>query len=179
MKSAKKYTICFFIGLSMLMICSMGFAKDPTKEVTIINGQSNPVIVSGDVTVVNRIERVSTIQDLDCDALQGCGTTLLISIPAGKRLVIEQFSCLADLQKDEAIQCRLNSTINRGTGTFGATCASIMTPVAINDGVSGAGQQVSCYSDSMPEVFVNKFGFSGTRTVHVNFAIFGYLEDAQ
>lgn len=107
-----------------------------------------------------------------------CGVLQEIyAVPAGKRLVIEYFSCLATMYSGQALMCEIVPETSGGSIGF----LLPLTPSAPSTGFGvSAGQQIRLYSDSETKVTVNGLRSGNTvGSVLVQFQISGYLEDSR
>ena len=152
-----------------------------TPNVNIVN--TSPIPVSGNtsitgtptVTVVNNQNSVRFTGTCNINNYQNCITSPLMFVPDKKRLVIEYFSCSADLDVGQRLTCAVGAL---------SDLDSIMQylptspPASDFPGTTAAGQQIRMYAGSGWKVVAYVFSEYATGVRAVQFHFSGYLEDA-
>ena len=159
----------------------------PTKPVLVVNSQSQPVPVTGTISVGNLGDAPLPVRDVDSPGRQpvtaegscsgsGC-TATVYTVPAGKRLIVEYASITANIPVGKVARWRL---FTNNAGQQGAELNFPLTqPPAIFGILSQttAGQQVRLYAEAGSEVRMNGTTSDNATPSNYIFAISGHLVD--
>lgn len=189
MLKLKKVFPYLFVSIVTLFLVSAAIAESP-KEVTVVNDQSHPVPITGTVsgtvaiTGTPNVNVVKTLEPLhrraSCSILLNAETCswLIYEVPAGKRLVIEYFSCSSRVQSGESLSCHID-LLQPGqmVAIVNQYLPSLPAASVPNQRVS-AGQNMKLIVDPEIQVGVGVDRAGNDEQRGVGFAISGYLEDA-
>ncbi len=161
----------------------------PPQDVIVVNSSSQPVPVTGSVTVANLGSSRLLVRDVDnparqpfetnqsCSAGGALGCQLSFTVPAGKRLVIEYASMHASIPVGEVAELSIVTSV---AGTFVEHVLPLTppsVPFAAGGLVARVGQVVRLYADPGTVVFVN-VGRSGVGSpTNFSVSISGHLVD--
>lgn len=163
----------------------------PVKPVLVVNSPSEPVPVTGTVSVGNLGNSPLPVRDVDNPARQpvqahascdgtgatGCSTSIFV-VPPGKRLVIEYASMQAGIPAGQVALFEIQTIAGGASGSvehsFPLSAPSVS---GFGGGLTAVGQQVRVYAD--PGITVN---VSGRRNIvagdaRFSFSISGHLVD--
>jgi hypothetical protein len=177
----KKMVSLITIALGLMIAGAPTFAEKP-KEVVIVNGESSPVSVSGKVTLTGtatvalpKLIRMQFTGNCSTTGQPDCGK-YVYDVPTGRRLVIEYFSCTAQVDTGQSLVCALYTGSIKSNGILQLPHFLPSTPPAGRFQSVSAGQQVMVFSDPGTTI-----GFSatvnGSQSLYVNYSLSGYLED--
>jgi hypothetical protein len=159
----------------------------PTKPVLVVNSPSEPVPVTGAVSVSNLGDSPLPVRDVDSPGRQpvtaegscsgsGC-TGTVYTVPAGKRLIVEYASITANIPAGKVARWRL---FTNNAGQQGAELDFPLTQPPVIFGIlsqSTAGQQVRLYAEAGSEVRMNGTTSDNAMPSNYIFSISGYLVD--
>jgi hypothetical protein len=159
----------------------------PPFDVKVINSPSQPVPVTGTVSVSNLGSAPLPVQDVDSPGRQpvtadgscsgsGC-TATVYTVPAGKRLIVEYASITANIPAGKVARWRLFT--NTG-GQQGNELNFPLTQPPVIFGIisqSTAGQQVRLYAEAGSEVRMNGTTSDNALPSNYIFSISGYIVD--
>lgn len=159
----------------------------PTKPVFVVNGASDPVPVTGTVSVANLGDSPLPVRDVDSPGRQpvtaegscsgsGCSATVY-TVPAGKRLIVEYASITANIPAGKVARWRL---FTNNAGQQGTELNFPLTQPPVIFGIisqSTAGQQVRLYAEAGSEVRMNGTTSDNAMPSNYIFSISGYLVD--
>ena len=195
-----KKVMCLVVAVFSVFVYGFAFAASTNPTVTVVNTLSNPVPVkvtgTSDVNVKNVVSVTGNVSISETPKefvfFQGFCTAELnfrnclsdlnqdLGVPEGKRLVIENFSCNANVPSGVSLSCYLRPKIKDKNGaTMGYDVFIPTSPVSITDNSTiSAGQPVKTYLK-----FGDTLGFGGYRnqalpltSVVFDFLLLGYYE---
>ena len=159
----------------------------PTRPVLVVNGASDPVPVTGTVSVSNLGGSPLPVQDVDSPGRQpvkaeascsGCGCSATVyTVPAGNRLIVESASITANIPAGKMARWRLftNNAGQQGTElNFPVTQPPVIFGIISQ---STAGQQVRLYAEAGSDVRMNGTTSDNAMPSNYIFSISGYLVD--
>jgi len=158
---------------------SVGITGTPNVKVT-----NDSIPVTGNVSISETPKEFVFFQGF-CTAGESALNCLSdpnkdLVVPEGKRLVIENFSCNANVPAGASLSCYMRPKIKDGNGIMGYDVFIPTSPVSIADSATiSAGQPVKTYLKSG-----DKLGFGGYRnqasspltSVAIDFLLLGYYE---
>jgi hypothetical protein len=166
------------VALGLLCCATLAFGEKP-KEVVVVNDANEPVPVSIANTPVpvtmGTKETVSVSANCDTGASFGGCSVSLYTVPSGKRLVVEYFSCSGQPSAGQGLTCRIWNVANF-VRVYLPTSA--LQPAGPVNSFIAVGQQVKLYAAAGEMISAGAIPVGSLDPFFANFDVIGYLEDA-
>jgi hypothetical protein len=153
--------------------------QNPVTDVTVNNAPENPVPVTGTVEISH--QSIIPVRHYDNqDVLPGntfARFYQFYTVPAGKRLIVEHFSCALFLYPPDILECAIEDPASLGANYISPayTPAGATDPVVVATGqaikvIFGPGESFNA---------IARWGTPTPGQPGIFFSLTGYLEDAQ